>query len=107
VPPDAPFVRRQVVPAFRLSFRPATYAHRVLGRYSGTHLYEDTKTGRFKLPQHDTRKIVTLVWSGRAGRRWGFLKHRDGRWCWTHWRDYVFGGGKHAACEAIEEQSHG
>lgn len=48
--------RDQVVQSFRLHYRPAAYAHRVvcsLSRYSG---------GR----------IVTLVWRGRKAADWGF-----------------------------------
>lgn len=43
--------------------------------------------------------IVTFVWRSKDKRKWGFLKHRDGKWCWVHWKDYVFGGGKSAPCE--------
>lgn len=70
-----------VVRAFRLHFRPATHTHRVLWRHRGF------------------GKIVTLVWRGPDKRRWGFLKSRDGQWCWVHWKQYVYGGGKHAPCE--------
>lgn len=35
----------------------------------------------------------------RASRKWGVLRNRDGNWCWTPWREYVFGGGKNAPCE--------
>lgn len=80
----------QVVPAFRLSYRPATHCHRVLGRYNGTRVGGQ--------PVVDGRRVVTLVWRGGTGRKWGFLKNRDGRWCWTPWKDYVFGGGKDAPC---------
>ena len=82
---------RRVVPAWRWSFRPATHTHRVLGRYAG---FRDKG-----VPAVDSRPIVTLVWRGKDERKWGFLKHRDGRWCWVHWKSYVFGGGKSAPCE--------
>jgi hypothetical protein len=96
-------LHRQIVPAWHLTFRPATHTHRVLGRYAG-----EWPTGlAFGRPvrlsttslQTDSRRIITIVWLGRGGRAWGFLKHRDGRWCWTPWKEYVFGGGKHAPCE--------
>lgn len=101
---------RQVVPALRLSYRPATHTHRVLGRYSGNVLDDfgfihrvsarqarALASDKFE-PYFDARKIVTLVWRGKDERKWGFLKNRDGRWCWIHWKEYVFGGGKDAPC---------
>lgn len=90
------YPRRQVVRAFRLHYRPATHCHRVLGRYSTPLALYD---GKERNPRFDQRRIITLVWRGRSGRAWGFLRNRDGQWCWTPWRDYVFGGGKHAPCE--------
>lgn len=87
---------RQVVPAFRWSFRPAEHTHRVLGRYDGGAFVIGALPGP---PQVRPGKIVTLVWRGSNRRRWGFLKHRDGHWCWMHWKEYAFGGGKHAPCE--------
>lgn len=86
-------VKRQIVPAWRLTFRPAEHTHRVLGRLEA----QDRKP---PLPHVDIRKpIVTLVWRGKDRRKWGFFKHRDGKWCWVHWKSYVFGGGKSAPCE--------
>lgn len=87
-----------VVKRFRLHYRPATHTHRVLGRF------DRRRHGRgaldyFGAPRISRRKIVTVVWLGRSRRAWGFLKARDGRWCWVAWRDYVFAGGKHAPCE--------
>ena len=85
---------RQVVPAFRLSHRPATHCHRVLGRFNATSAKKGwTQTG------WKPGKIITLVWRGKVERKWGFLKNRDGRWCWTPWKEYVFGNGKSAPCE--------
>jgi hypothetical protein len=95
-------LRRQVVRAFRLHYRPATHCHRVIGRWTG----RDEPFRQFlepePWPETDAGRIYTLVWRGRSGRAWGFLKNRDGQWCWTPWRDYVFGGGKHAPCEPKE-----
>ena len=82
---------RQIVRAFRLHYRPATHCHRVLGPY----------TGRILGP-YEERKVVTLVWRGREARSWGFLKNRNGEWCWTPWKEYVFGGGKKAPCAPTE-----
>jgi hypothetical protein len=95
---------KQIVPAWRLTFRPATHTHRVLGPYTGERpeshfgLYDE---GRLLTPRELYRegRIVTLVWRGDFTRKWGFLKLRDGRWCWTPWKEYVFGNGKSAPCE--------
>lgn len=89
----------QVVPAFRWSYRQATHTHRVLGRFDPANTKFDTKTGEVAEPTWRTGKIVTIVWRGPDERRWGFLKYRDGRWCWTHWKEYVYGTGKSAPCE--------
>lgn len=104
--------RRQIVPAGRLNFRPATHCHRVLGSYSGNILdplgcvvpcsaSRAADLPRSFEPYYDSpsRKIITLVWRGAEGRKWGFLKNRDGRWCWIHWKEYVFGGGKEGPCQ--------
>ncbi|WP_181168336.1 hypothetical protein [Mesorhizobium sp. B2-5-3] len=84
---------RHVVPSWRWSYRPAEHTHRVIGRW----------TGNKHVPFADVSdagpgKIVTIVWQGRSNRKWGFLRNRDGNWCWTPWREYVFGGGKYAPC---------
>lgn len=80
----------QVVPAFRLSFRPAAHTHRVLGPYAGFNVE--------RYPVIATGKIVTLVWHSAIKRRWGFLKNRNGEWCWIAWKNYVFDGGKEGPC---------
>lgn len=96
-----PLVYCQIVPAFRWSFRPAEHTHRVLGPAGGTSTlgikYAPEIWGR--LARVRQGRIITIVWRGPNRRQWGFLKFRDGRWCWVHWRDYIFGGGKHAPCE--------
>ncbi|MER9278745.1 hypothetical protein [Mesorhizobium sp. M0522] len=95
---------RQTVPAWRWSFRPAEHTHRVLGRYDLLATTEAALrafivgSGRVP-PQYGPGKIITVVWQGRPRRKWGFLRNRDGAWCWTPWKDYVFAGGKHAPCE--------
>lgn len=84
----------QVVPAWRLSFRPAEHCHRVLGRWIG-----DGRGHHNAYPGIRPGKIITIVWVSKRKRDWGFLKNRDGAWCWVTWRDYVFGGGKRGPCE--------
>lgn len=103
---------RQVVPAWRLTFRPAEHKHRVLGRYSGQVVVpsfgDSFRVGARKAnslpsdrftPIVAPGRVVTIVWRGPKRRDWGFLKNRDGKWCWVAWADYVFGGGKGAPCE--------
>jgi hypothetical protein len=104
--------RLVIVPALRLSFRPAEHCHRVLGAWTGTVTGPHKCTVRridYKSANRAasyitadvdaSRTIVTLVWRTGIKRKCGFLKSRDGRWCWVAWRDYVFGGGKSAPCE--------
>ena len=98
------FLHRQIVRAFRVSYRPATHCHRVLGRYAGFETWESVIGS---VPETDGRRIVTIVWRGRNGRKWGFLRKREGRWCWTPWKEYVFGGGKHAPCEPSTTEASG
>lgn len=100
--------RRQVVPSWRPTFRPANHCHRVLNRVERVDLEEGVRTRRSgqQVYMHGNTiyrdrpgPLITLVWRGKAKRPWGFLKNRDGRWCWVAWKEYVFGGGKHAPCE--------
>lgn len=87
--------RTEVVRAWRLHRREASHTHRVLGHYAGdyagTHLVAPWP-------------VVTLVWTDGGSMPWGFLKLRDGRWCWQDWHTYVFEKGKHAPCEPPEDQ---
>lgn len=102
-----PTVSRQVVPAWRLTHRPATHTHRVIGSAKLLPRREIIEGGLVKFYQDNTMRtyyrtnapIVTLVWRGKANREWGFLKNREGKWCWVAWKEYVFGGGKSAPCE--------
>lgn len=87
-----PMRKLRLVRAFRLHYRPAEHTHRVLGRWAGREWFIVRKP------------IVTLVWIGRSRRKWGFLKVRDGRWCWIAWRDYVLDGGKHGPCAPDREE---
>ena len=101
---------RQVVPAFRLTFRPATHTHRVLGLHSPRGGDSTFRPGWDPFypgdgtvdagPAWKPGPIITLVWRSKTKRKWGFLKTREGKWCWIAWKEYVFGeGGKSAPCE--------
>ena len=81
-----------VVSAFRLHYRPATYKHRVLGPYAG---YSVKGVPVYTL----SGAIPTIVWRDKPSRAWGFTKERSGIWCWVPWKDYVFNGGKAAPCQ--------
>ena len=87
-------VKASLVKAWRFHSRPAWYCHRVLGAYGHTE-FADGKEYHFIEPG---KKIYTLVWRSKLWRQWGFLKNRDGRWCWVGWKDYIMGGGKDAPC---------
>lgn len=101
----------RIVRAFRLNYRPANHTHRVIGRYSGlivddfgfTHSVSANRASELPAdrftPQTDRRKIITIVWRGKEERKWGFLKYRDGRWCWQHWKEYIVNGGKDGPCQ--------
>ncbi len=71
----------RVVQAFRLHYRPAEFAHRVIG------------------PVGRRARIVTIVWRSGRDRAWGFWRDRRGEpSCWVPWRRYVLEGGKDAPC---------
>lgn len=91
-------IRTQLVPGWTWSYREATHTHRVLypaRLRGGGHTMSMIEPARNKWANWP---IVTLVWVGKSKRDWGFLRNRDGKWCWTPWKEYVFGGGKHAPC---------
>jgi hypothetical protein len=90
-PPAHYFTSRQVVKAFRFHYRPATHAHRVLGRWTG-------KTTHYNSPTYTTGAIPTFVWRDKPTRAWGFTKNRDGKWCWVPWKEYVLEGGRDVPC---------
>jgi hypothetical protein len=98
--------RHQIVRSGRVHYRPAEHTHRVLGRFDAAEGWRLARlaftTGeRVARPSPPVRpgKIITIVWRGKQSRKWGFLRNRDGNWCWTPWKTYVFGNGKHAPCE--------
>ena len=96
------FIRKlRVVRAFRLHHRQAEFAHRVLGRWTGETIVSDFTED---FPVWEPGKIFTIVWRGRGSRRWGFWKEDGDKWCWRHWKEYVFSGGKYAPCSLPEEK---
>ncbi len=80
----------EIVHAWRFHRREASYLHRVIGPLPTNRLWPG--------------KIVTLVWRGAGGHRWGFLKTRDGRSCWQTWREYSQGG-RFAPCAPAEGEA--
>lgn len=115
--------RLQVVPAWRWNFRPAEHCHKVLGVFIGVY-FAHKKDGAFvgivdhpisktsfetfarygyTLVPHweplDGRRLVTIVFRTGFQRRWGFLKSRDGKWCWQDFKAYLNDNGGNAPCE--------
>lgn len=110
-------MRLQVVPAWRWNYRPAEHMHRVIGPWRGKvarqdrpditayrdldwlidHAHYDPVAEEF-----NGGKLVTLVIRGGFVRKngWGFLRHRDGRWCWQNFKEYLNNnnGGGDAPC---------
>lgn len=104
IPPSDKTVRVELVPAFKISKRPAEHTHRIIGRWNG---YSVTKTGyeyrgapatNAHVPCVGEGKIVTIVWRSKPRRNWGFVKNRDNLWCWSFWKDYL-SGERHSGCE--------
>lgn len=93
--------RREVVRAWRWNKRLAEHTHQVLGTFEGWQ--RDTVAEGRAVPEPrpliGKRKIVTIVWRGAPGRRWGFWKKREGLWCWQDWKTYVLKGGRNQPCE--------
>lgn len=113
------FRTRELVKAFRLHYRPATYRHRVLGPWDGywTTPFARSGTAEARMvtrraesiqsqPNYAEGKIPTLVWTEKPSRKWGFTKFSaaEGIWCWVPWRRYVYDGGKTAPCAEIEQE---
>lgn len=118
--------RIQVVPAWKLNYRPAEHCHRVVGKFTGTY-HAFNKSGAFVgdvserervagrryqtfehygytlVPQYKkldgTTRMITIVWRTGFQRMWGFLKTREGKWCWQDFKSYINEGGGSAPCE--------
>lgn len=124
--PIAYQTRLQVVPAWRWNYRPATHCHRVVGAFTG--IYDvfnesgalvgdiseleikhgnraDTfqRYGYTLVPRYEkldgSRRMITIVWRSGFERMWGFLKTRDGKWCWQDFKTYLNENGGSAPCE--------
>lgn len=80
-----------VVSAFRWHYRPATYLHRLLGRYSGkcrrnysqdevpiSSAWVVNESDGLLTPTINAKPVVTIVWLGKRTRDWGYLV--DGQW---------------------------
>jgi hypothetical protein len=98
--PNPPRIETKLVEAFRFHYRPADYQHRVIGPWIGCQIWPDAPE---IAPESAKMGIWTLIWHGKKSRKWGFLKLRDGRWCWQGWFAYHHEGGKHAPCEDGDE----
>jgi len=88
------FSRYEIVRPWRWTYRAPEHTHQVLGRWDGlTRL-------PFESPAMVPGRIWTLVWmeDRLPQRQWGFLKKRNGRWCWQDWVSYVYEGGANQPC---------
>lgn len=83
-----------IVPAFRLSYRPASYLHRVLGRFGGRITVKGVGEGLF----YSKKPIVTVVFTGKKAAKWGFLKLCGALGEFMNYKKYVEEGGKTAPC---------
>lgn len=94
-------IERRVVRKFKLHHRFASHTHRVIGPYENVTAHGiPLAQGEWNPYIYKPRKIVTIVWREKTSQDdWQFLKVRDGKWCWQHWRDYVFHSGKKAPCQ--------
>lgn len=90
-------VSQRIVKRFRLHYRPATHTHRVIGA-----VRESTSPDSPVRTWEQTDKpIITIVWTERVSRKWGFFARCEGFFRWVPWRKYVYEGGNEAACAPI------
>lgn len=109
-------VYRHKVDRFRVHFRPAAYAHRVIGPWNGRE--EVCRCGSTEAgygwpcnmggclfePEARAGSIWTIVFHRPRVRKWGFWKLREGRWCWNSHQYYAHEGGKTAPCDEGETE---
>lgn len=74
---------KNIVYAWELHHRPATYCHRVVGRWSGI----KTSTGKHIPITDDIKPFWTIVWWGKRTREWGFYV----KGIWIPWHEYIKG----------------
>ena len=80
--------QKNIVTAFKFHFRPATYCHRVMGRWSG----DRTSDGETRIATIEPGKAFwTIVWWKKRSRTWGFYLS-DG--VWVPWQEYINGSRK-------------
>ena len=79
------------VKRFQWHFRPATYAHRVLGPVSEVIANSWPWPTKVLRPPLEQKPIYTIVWMGEKERDWGFFVRKDECLTWVPWREYVFG----------------
>lgn len=91
------FVTRHVLKRFRLHYRPAEHTHRVIGAVRDATGPDDP----FIRWEPTGKPIITIVWTEKESREWGFLARCEGFFRWVPWRRYVYEGGNGAACEPI------
>jgi hypothetical protein len=70
-------VRPNIVLAWRFNRRPATHTHRILGKWAGKGF--ETVPGT----------VLTLCWTGRAGRSWHYWRTDGGKVRAFPWRGYL------------------
>lgn len=79
----------ELVRAFRVHYRPAEYAHKLIGRAEG----------------HDgvspLKRVWTIVWEKHNRRQWGFWQRLPStwdrpttQWTWMHWRTFLIATGQ-------------
>lgn len=75
------FTRPNYVKPFRWHFRPAEYAHRVLGAHRDHSV----------IPDHFEGGFITIVKEGPERRSWGFWlwDNHDNQPRWVYWRKYL------------------
>lgn len=82
----------RVVNRFSLHWRPAEFAHRVLGLYSGYIHVDIESTAAPFVWKHGVKSglIRTIVFTSRQRRRWGFWSRdpNTGDPMWLHWKDF-------------------
>jgi len=83
-------IKRQVIPMLRLNRKPATHAHRYLGRWSGRVNWKGE-------PSVEPGAVITLCWRGKGGRAWRYWRQHRGVMRSHPWRTYLRQVGQRAS----------